>query len=38
VRSANQGQRYVSRLSILFLNTNVVIYVLETVPRKEELK
>jgi hypothetical protein len=27
---------YVSRLSKLFLNANMFIYVLETVPRKEE--
>jgi hypothetical protein len=36
VKSANQGTRYVSRLSTLFLSTNMVIYVLETVLRREE--
>jgi hypothetical protein len=36
MRSENQRTRYVSRLSELFLNTNMFILVLETVPRKEE--
>ena len=36
VRSANQGTRYVSRLSTLFLNANVFVQVLETVTKQEK--
>jgi glycyl-tRNA synthetase alpha subunit len=35
--SANQRTRYVSRFSELFLSTNILILVLETEPRREDL-
>jgi hypothetical protein len=38
VRSANQGKRYVSRLGELFLCTNMVIQVPETVTKEKERK
>jgi hypothetical protein len=37
-RNTNHITRYVSRLSTLLLNTNVFVYVLETVTKEEEKK